>query len=460
VLDQIDTIAAISTPPGIGGIGIIRVSGPLVEDIARNLFHPRKPVEIFESRRFYHGDIVSIENKKVIDEVLVVLMRKPNSYTGEDILEIHCHGGPVILQSILGEILKAGAGLARPGEFTERAFLNGRLDLVQAEAVMDMISARTDQALDQAVSLLKGRLSDQMRELRSAALDLLAGWEVLIDFPDEEDAEVSNSDTVPRIDKIICDINSLLLTYREGKLLRDGVSTVITGRTNVGKSSLLNRILEEERAIVTAIPGTTRDFLSESININGIPMTLTDTAGIRESEDTIERIGIKKVWEKLESADAVIFVVDGSTPLADEDRSVMEKICGKSIIVAVNKKDLPQIISRGEIEDILPGVELVSISAKYGDGIDKLREKLYSLAVGKEEINRNKTVISNIRHKDALEKAREKLLQARQNMIKKFSADVVACDLREALGFLGEIVGESTREDVLERIFSNFCIGK
>jgi tRNA modification GTPase len=460
VLDQIDTIAAISTPPGIGGIGIIRVSGPLVEDIARNLFHPRKPVEIFESRRLYHGDIVSIENKKVIDEVLVVLMRKPNSYTGEDILEIHCHGGPVILQAILGEILKAGAGLARPGEFTERAFLNGRLDLVQAEAVMDMISARTDQALDQAVSLLKGRLSDQMRELRSAALDLLAGWEVLIDFPDEEDAEVENSDTVPRIDKIIYDINSLLLTYREGKLLRDGVSTVITGRTNVGKSSLLNRILEEERAIVTAIPGTTRDFLSESININGIPMTLTDTAGIRESEDAIERIGIKKVWEKLESADAVIFVVDGSAPLTDEDRSVMEKIRGKSIIVAVNKKDLPQIISRGEIEDILPGVELVSISAKYGDGIDKLREKLYSLAAGKEEINRNKTVISNIRHKDALEKAREKLLQARQNMIKKFSADVVACDLREALGFLGEIVGETTSEHVLERIFSNFCIGK
>ncbi len=453
-----DTITAIATPLGAGGIGIVRISGPQAEEIGLRLFRPSRPVDFLESHRLYFGDLTA-GTGAVLDEVLVTLMRKPNSYTGEDVLEIHCHGGPAILQAILGETLKAGARPARPGEFTERAFLNGRLDLAQAESVMDLVLAKTDRALNQAVSQLKGRLSESISALRSNVLDLLASLEASIDFPEEE-TSIPGTELSVRIDGIAARIAEILSTYREGKLLRDGVDVVIAGKTNVGKSSLLNRLLGEERAIVTPLAGTTRDFIAEAISIHGLPVKLTDTAGIRDSEDSIELKGIEKVWERVGTADLVILVLDGAGGLDEQDRAVIAELEGCSMVVAVNKVDLPQRISEADISGLLPGVRVVKISAKYGDGTGDLKELLYQAALGSSEGRHEETVISNARHKAALETSRDLLLKARENIVGGLSPEFAACDLREAFGSLGDIIGETTTEDVLERIFSSFCIGK
>ena len=454
-----DTITAIATPLGAGGIGIVRISGPQAEAIGLKLFRSGKPIGSFETHRLYFGDVMALAAGTVIDEVLIALMRKPHSYTGEDVLEIHCHGGPAIMQAILGETLKAGARLARPGEFTERAFLNGRLDLAQAESVMDLILAKTDRALTQAVSHLKGRLSETIAALRSDVLDLLASVEASVDFPEEE-AAVSGTELMVRIDGIAARIAEILATYREGKLLRDGMDAVITGKTNVGKSSLLNRLLGEERAIVTPVAGTTRDFIAEAISIKGLPVKLTDTAGIRDSADVIECKGIEKVWERISAADLILLVLDGSSSLDTEDRAVIEEIKDRPMLAVVNKKDLPQRISEPAIRQQLPGVDLVWVSAKYGDGIDELKEKLYQAGLGAVGDQHAETVISNVRHKKALEASRDLLLKAKDDILGCLSPEFLACDLREAFGALGDIIGETTTEDVLERIFASFCIGK
>lgn len=461
-----DTIAAVSTPPGVGGIGIVRVSGPEAEEIGRKLFRPAGPVDSLESHRVYHGDIVS-PTEAVIDEVLAVLMRGPRSYTGEDILEIHCHGGPAVVLAVLNAVLKAGARAAKNGEFTERAFLNDRLDLAQAEAVMDLISARTEEYLEKAVSHLKGGLSRQIASLRDSVLDLLARTEVLLDFPEDmpEDATAGaglpfERDVIRSIEGLSAQTATLLATYSEGKLLRDGLDVVIAGRTNVGKSSLLNHLLGEERAIVTPIPGTTRDFIAESIVVRGIPMKLTDTAGIRASGDLIERKGIEKVWEKLADADLVIFLLDGSMPLSDQDREIAVKIGEKRIVTAVNKNDLPKRLSDEDIQAVLPGAVPVWISAKYGDGVADLKERLHCAALGGKKTGRGEAVISNVRHKAALEKAQEMLAAAKKNILEGQPPELSACDLREAADALGDIIGVTTSEDVLDRIFSKFCIGK
>jgi tRNA modification GTPase len=455
-----DTIAAIATPVGAGGIGIIRVSGPGSEEIGSLLFRSGKQAGRFKTHHLYHGDIVSPQTGTVLDEVLITLMREPRSYTGEDVLEINCHGGPVILQAILNEVIKAGARLAEPGEFTKRAFLNNRLDLSQAEAVADMITAGTDRGLRLAVMQLKGSLSKKIQDIRSAIIDILAIIEASIDFPEDDTGIPLSHELAGRIQSIIDDGMELLSTYHQGKIYRDGASAVITGKTNVGKSSLLNRLLGEKRAIVTPIPGTTRDFIEEAINIKGAPVRLADTAGIRDAGNSIEKAGIELVWEKISSADLVIIVLDGSEKLTWEDREIIKRNrCGNCLLI-INKSDLPHTLNVTELYDLLPGVKPLWISARYGEGISTLKEQIYSSIGGNMDNNRSEIIITNLRHRTALEKAVSLLSGARENILGDISPEFVSIDLRESLESLGEIVGETINEDVLDRIFSGFCIGK
>jgi len=351
-----DTIAAIATPPGIGGIGIIRISGPKSEDIARLLFRSSQPAVDLKSHHLCHGHVISATSDQILDEVLITLMKKPHSYTGEDVLEIHCHGSPLILQAILTEVSHAGARLAEPGEFTKRAFLNNRIDLCQAEAVADIITARTQRGLEIALSQRKGDLSKKIEDLRQSLIDILAVLETAIDFTE---AEVSGKhpgagDILNRIQSILEDLQNLSSTYDEGKLVRKGVSAVITGKPNVGKSSLLNRLLGENRAIVTAIPGTTRDFIEEFISIRGIPVKLTDTAGIRDPANIIEKEGVDRVWERLSLADVVITLFDGSSPLTAEDYEIIDKNISRPIIPVINKSDLEHILNDQQFHDLFP----------------------------------------------------------------------------------------------------------
>ncbi|MCG6533201.1 MAG: tRNA uridine-5-carboxymethylaminomethyl(34) synthesis GTPase MnmE [Syntrophales bacterium LBB04] len=456
-----DTIAAIATPPGTGSIGIIRVSGPRSRDIASLIFRPSNKTECFNSHRLYHGDIISPDTGRVIDEVLLSFMMKPRSYTGEDILEINCHGSSFILQSVLSLVIKAGARLAEPGEFTKRAFLNNRIDLSQAEAVAETIMAKTDRALDLAVSHLKGDLAGKIETVRIAIIDILAILETSIDFSDE-DVDVGNPLSAARdIAVIVDELTGLASTYAEGKIYRDGINALIVGRPNVGKSSLLNRLLGEKRAIVTAMPGTTRDFIEEIIPINGVPVRLTDTAGIREPQNIIEEEGINLVWEKLSQADVVVVVVDGSESLTKEDIEIIKRSKTKKFLLVINKADLPHVIDEQELTVFTPDVQPpIWISAKHGEGIPALKDAIHGLALNGQDRGHTLTIVSNIRHKMAIEKTRDLLSKARDGILQGLSAEFPAFDIRQALECLGEIAGETVTEEVLDRIFSTFCIGK
>lgn len=456
-----DTIAAIATPPGMGGIGIIRLSGPKARDIGRLLFRPSKKADGFKSHQLYHGDIISPETAAIIDEVLISLMEKPHTYTGEDVLEINCHGGSVILQSVLAEVIKAGARLAEPGEFTKRAFLNNRIDLSQAEAVADMIMAKTDRGLELAVSHLKGGLSGKIETIRVSIIDILALLETSIDFSDEDVEPGHPSEIAGVIAAIVDELCKLASTYREGKIYRDGINAVITGRPNVGKSSLLNRLLGEKRAIVTAVPGTTRDFIEEIISIRGVPVKLTDTAGIREPQNIIEKEGITLVWEKLSQADVVIILLDGSEALTKEDKEIITKIQAKKFLLVINKADLPRALDERELNTFAPDViPPIWISAKYGEGIAELRDAIHALTLNHAPDWHSTHIVSNVRHKIAIEKTADLLSKARESMINGLSPEFSAFDVREALESLGEIAGKTVTEEVLDRIFSTFCIGK
>ncbi len=455
-----DTITAIATPPGVGGIGIVRVSGPRSEEICRTLFRPSTAAAPLNSHHLYHGDIISPGTGDIIDEVLVVLMRGPHSYTGEDVLEIHCHGGHLILQTVLDSVIQTGGRPAEPGEFTRRAYLNGRMDLAQAEAVMDLITARTDQGRALALAGIKGGLSETLNSLRSDLIDILSSLESTIDFDEEDISHQPDLATLTDIEHILTRINDILATYREGKLFRDGLSVVITGRPNVGKSSLLNWLLGERRAIVTPIPGTTRDFIEETINIGGIPFTLTDTAGVRKSSEAIEEEGIAFVWAKTLAADMVIILIDGSESLMEEDAEVIARNREKRAILAVNKADLPHRVTDTQITELIPGMEPLWISAKYGDGIPELKERIRALALKDTEGAESDVILANLRHKTALEKTAVSLAAAHASLSRGTSPELAAFDLKEALDHLGTIAGETTAEDILDRIFAQFCIGK
>lgn len=456
-----DTIAAIATPPGIGGVGLIRISGPAAEGIARRLFRPLPPADLL-SHHLYHGEIVSPEAGAVIDEVLIAFLKGPRSYTGEDTLEISCHGGPLILRTVLEEVLRAGARPAERGEFTKRAFLNDRLDLSQAEAVLDIITAQTRPGLAAAVGRLQGKLSGRVEAIRSEIIDLLAGIEAAIDFSEEDGVGATPGDALPRIQEIIDRIAALAATYRQGRIYREGIGVIIAGRTNVGKSSLLNRLLGEKRAIVTSIPGTTRDFIEETVDLGGIPVRLTDTAGLRPPENTIEKEGIDLVWQRLETADAVLVLLDGSADLTADDRELLAKMTAKPLLPVLNKSDLPPRLEEESLKGFLPEgtPPAIRISAKYGNGIDRLTAALRDLVLATPAEESSEAMIAHLHQKTALEKAAAGLVRARDGLQGGLPPELVAQEVREALDALGEITGRTTPEEVLDRIFANFCIGK
>lgn len=453
-----DTIAAIATPMGEGGIGIVRLSGPLCPEIAEKIFK-KKTSGPWESHRLYYGHVINPDTGMIVDESLCVLMKAPRSYTREDVLEIHCHGGSLATQGVMELVLREGARLAEPGEFTKRAFLNGRIDLTQAEAVIDLIRAKTSAGQVAASEQLTGRLYSVLMEAKKNLSSVLVHLEAYIDFP-EEDIELSTKEGfLKTLTEVSTLLNKLVSSYEEGRIYRDGLTTVIVGRPNVGKSSLLNQLLKEKRAIVTSVPGTTRDVIEEYMNIKGIPLRLADTAGIRETEDLVEIEGVKLARETLGRADIVLFVLDGSQPITDDDRRLAAVLKEKKVIMVINKSDLPKRVTGEEIGELLIDKPVVHISAEKGEGVETLHEAIFKTAVhGKEPSG--SLLITRARHRDILQKAIVAMDASIQGIKSDASPEFISIDLRAALNSIGDIVGETTPDDILNRIFSEFCIGK
>jgi tRNA modification GTPase len=456
-----DTIAAISTPFGESGIGIVRISGSLSGPIASRLFKPKRKESNFISHHFYYGEIIDPQNSKPVDEVLMVLMKAPKTYTREDIVEIHCHGGYFILQKVLELVLKQGACLAHPGEFTKRAFLNGRIDLTQAEAVIDLINAKTMTSLEIANQQLRGWLYREMTQLKTKLIEHLALIEAHIDFPEEEIEPISLRDMRREIEGMIQKLVGWIDSYEEGRVFREGVSCAIIGKTNVGKSSLLNVLLKEERAIVTPIPGTTRDVIEEVLNIYGIPVRLIDTAGLRKATDSIEQEGVRRAKERVADSDLVLLMLDGSRPLEEDDTEILEEIREKKKVVIINKQDLPLNIPIEDVRKQFHEEPMVSISCLKNEGIDDLKEAIYTSLVHRGvRTSPEHLIVTNIRHKTALAQVRDNLSNAMKGLDEGIFLEFIAFEIRSALEALKELVGETATEEVLNRIFEQFCIGK
>jgi tRNA modification GTPase len=454
-----DTIAAIATAPGEGGVAIVRISGVDAEALAAKIFaRPQGRNGKLRSHRLYHGKIYNPATERAIDEVLLTVMRGPHSYTGEDVVEIHGHGGAFLARQILGLVLGQGARQAEPGEFTKRAFLNGRLDLAQAEAVLDLIRARTDKSAELALQQTTGELSKWVEELREELLQVLVQVEAAIDFPEEEIELLQRQDLIRKVEHLSTKISEIISTYNWGRLFREGARVCICGRPNVGKSSLLNALLGEDRVIVTPMPGTTRDVIEESINLNGLPVVLWDTAGIHETEDQIERIGVQLSRERVEKADAGIFVIDGSMSLTADDRALLGEMAGKKTLLTVNKNDLPRVVAVDELTRSLGPNRVSYVSAKTGDGTNELKESLRDLIVDTE--TEPSVVITNLRHRSALMRGEMALRHALSSLGENQAPEFIAVDLSQTSEALEEIVGTIRSEDILERIFSEFCIGK
>lgn len=454
----LDTIAAISTPRGEGGISIIRISGTAALDILEKIFLPKKKKEVKQLANYsiHYGHI--IKNEKVVDEVLVSIMRAPYTYTREDIVEINCHGGYFITKKILEYVLSSGARLAEVGEFTKKAFFNGRIDLTQAEAVMDIIHGKTEISLSLSLDQLRGDLRDKIVSLKKVILDLAAHINVVLDYPEEGIDDPIPENLLKNLKQVSEEIHDLLLSYQKGKMIKEGVKTVIIGKTNVGKSSLLNSVLREERAIVTQVAGTTRDVIEEVITIQGIPLVLVDTAGIRDTNDIVENLGIMKSKEFLQKADLVLFVLDASEELTKEDKEIYNSLENQKVIGILNKTDLEKKIDISSLNKIKHWIE---ISAKTFFGIEDLEEKIYSYIIQENvEESSQKLVLTNIRHKSALEKTNQAIQNIFLTVEQGLPMDLMAVDIKEALDSLSEITGEISTEDVLDHIFSNFCVGK
>lgn len=460
-MKEFDTICAIATPIGEGGIAIIRISGDKALNIADEVFiaKNKQSVKLMDTYTMRYGNIIERDSKEIIDEVIISYMKGPHSYTGENVVEINCHGGVVATNRVLNEIVKAGARLAEPGEFTKRAFLNGRIDLSQAEAIMDIITAKTDLSMKSAMMQRNGSLTKEINELRKYLLNVLALIEYAVDFT-EDDEDIVDDHLVNQIkdgiNKTIVKINNLLKNADEGKIIRDGLNVVIVGKPNVGKSSLLNALLREKRAIVTDIPGTTRDVIEEYINIEGIPIRITDTAGIRDTEDTVERIGVEKSKEKIEEADLIILILDTSRDIDEEDKKIIEVIEDKNYIVLLNKVDLEKKISENVVNSLRNKIE---ISAKTGEGIEKLKEEIKRLFFNG-EIDSESLIISNTRHKQALYRSLENCNIAFDRVNANEYLDLISIYITAAMKSLGEITGDELEEDLLNKIFSEFCVGK
>ena len=452
-----DTIAAISTPRGEGGIGIIRISGDKSFEILERIFNTKNPNRDLGFYKFNYGFIH--DNGKIVDEVMAVRMKAPKTYTCEDVVEINCHGGHLISEKVLELVLKNGARHAEQGEFTKRAFMNGRIDLSQAEAVMDIIHGKTEKSISLSLEQLRGDLRDKIASFKKALLDVTAHVNVVLDYPEEGIDDPLPSNLRKNLENVYAEADRLISSYDKGKKIKEGIKTVIAGKPNVGKSTLLNSLLKEERAIVTHIPGTTRDVIEEIINIKGIPLVLTDTAGIRKTEDIVENIGVEKSKKFIENADLVLLVLDASRELESEDREVIEEIQNhnKKTIVLLNKIDLERKIELEEfnLENIL------EISAKDNIGIEDMEERIYSYIVEENvEDSSEKLIITNIRHKTALEKTKDAIINIFETIDAGMPMDLISVDLKEALDSLSEITGEISSEDILDHVFGNFCVGK
>lgn len=468
-----DTIAAVATPVGSGGIGIIKISGPDAVKIAESVFQksgaaskaPRATGPPFfkkvRSHRLYHGHIVDTAKGKVLDEVLLAAMLAPHTYTKEDVVEINTHSGHVVLAAVLELVLKKGARLAEPGEFTKRAYLNGRIDLTQAEAVIDIITSRTDKSLEIAASQITGKLKSRVESIRNVLFDILTDAEAVIDFP-EDVGDIVDPEAVVSVlqNKVVAPLQKLVHHYENAHVFRDGLKMAVVGKPNVGKSSLLNRLIQTDRAIVTPIPGTTRDLIEETLNIHGIPVVIADTAGLHDSDDPVEVIGIQKTQDYISGSDLILFMVDASELLTREDHKIYETITDKRQILVINKIDLVEDGRECKLPETWQQTPCAPISALYGQGLDDLKALIAEVSVGEYRLEAGHTIIPNLRHKIALEKSLQLAASAATAIQDQTHFELIAIDIQEALNSLGEIIGLTTREDVIDQIFSRFCIGK
>ena len=453
---EFDTIAAISTPLGEGAIGIVRLSGTDSFKIAKKIFKG-KDLNSVASHTLNYGHIVDPDKDEILDEVMVGAMRSPKTFTREDIIEINTHGGIAVTNEILQLVIREGARLAEPGEFTKRAFLNGRVDLTQAEAVMDIIRAKTDKAMNIAVKQLDGSLSDLINNTRQEILNTLAQVEVNIDYPEYDDVEEATTEIIrEKTTEFEALLTNLLKTARRGKILREGISTAIIGRPNVGKSSLLNNLLREEKAIVTDIEGTTRDVIEEYVNINGVPLKLVDTAGIRETEDIVERIGVERSRKALKEADLVLLVLNASEPLTDQDRQLLEISQDSNRIILLNKVDLPQQIELDEIP-----ADHIKISVLKNQNINQIEDRINALFFENAGlVEQDATYLSNSRHISLIEKAVESLQAVNEGLAMGMPVDLLQVDLTRTWEILGEITGDAAPDELITQLFSQFCLGK
>jgi len=456
-----DTIAAIATPLGSGGVGIVRVSGPDAEQIGRKVFKGSgtKNGGGFESHRLFYGRLINPLDGALIDEAMAVLMRAPRSYTREDVLELHCHGGYYVVRAVLEACIAAGARLAEPGEFTRRAFLNGRIDLAQAESVMDLIASRTGRSLSLAQSQREGHLSRALTALKTPLVDALALVEAHIDFPEDEVDPAVFAVIETRVASVSAGIDQLLASFATGKVLRDGVSVLLLGLPNAGKSSLLNALSGTDRAIVSALPGTTRDLIEETVSLQGLPVKVIDAAGIRAHHaDCVEQEGVRRALDKASEADLLLLLVDGTAPLSDELLELTTSLAALPYLLVVTKSDLPQLL---DLSDLAAPLGVCSVSAKSRAGIDRLAAQIYDHFVQSSAFSSDAAaVISNVRHRDVLVRVQQSLQAFTDNLLLGLPPELLALDLRAALGVLGEITGETTTDDLLDLIFSSFCIGK
>ncbi|GIW48550.1 MAG: tRNA modification GTPase MnmE [Caloramator sp.] len=456
-----DTIAAISTPVGEGGIGIVRMSGKDSLSILEKIFksYKGKNVKDMKSYTMMYGFIIDPNTDEKVDEVIISYMKAPNTYTREDIVEINCHGGVVAVKRILSLVLKNGARLAEPGEFTKRAFLNGRIDLSQAEAVIDLIRAKTSESMHIALEQSQGKLSKRIKDIMNRLLGILAHIEASVDFPEDDIENVVSSKIINDSNEIIKELEHLIKNAETGKILREGLNTSIVGKPNVGKSSLLNALLEEKRAIVTDIPGTTRDVIEEYINIRGIPVKIIDTAGIRETQDIVEKIGVEKSKEYIEKSDLILFMIDSSRPLDDEDLEIIELIKNKKVIVVINKIDLPMELNLDIIKSNFNEENIVFASINTEKGVEDIKQKIEDF-VFSGEVKSKDIFVTNVRHKDILFKAKESILKGIETIELGLPLDIASVEYKDAYLKLGEITGDTAAEDIIDRIFSDFCIGK
>lgn len=457
-----DTITAIGTPLGEGGIGIVRISGTDSKKILKEIFEPISGWDESDitPKKMMFGRIIDRDDNKYIDEILAVFMKGPSSYTGEDVVELNCHGSNISLQRTLDLVIKKGARLSEKGEFTKRAFLNGRIDLSQAEAVMDLISAKSEKVFDLALNQMEGKLSGVIADIRNMQMDLLVDIAVNIEYPEEDIEEITYEEFIIRADKIAEKIQRLISTADAGRMIKEGLKICIVGRPNVGKSSLMNALLGENRAIVTDIPGTTRDTISEDIIISGIPCKIIDTAGIRDTEDRIEQIGIEKTKNAFNNSDLIIFLCEGNVDLKEEDKEILSIIDKRNALILINKQDLGVKIKEEEIKSFCPNAIVLNTAITEGKGIEEIKESIRSMVMNDKISFSENIIVTNARHKGLLE-----------NALKEINEGIKMAKLREALDFiefnvraswlsLGEIIGETVAEDIVDTIFQRFCLGK